>query len=516
MALPQTSSSCPDPGPGHPRRCGIADRVRDAPQPMTTSPPAQYSVQPGAVERYQSPALPSQGRSRHPDPSTARDMIAAVDNIDDGGANDASAPTQSRSPRRPRRLIGCRRAPALSENPFLYAWFVLRGGVPAQIVLVEVGGSMDPLECTAHKLSADRTISIKASAGDIHSSQRSTINARTHVYHMMDPDYNLMARLSLVEDVNRLVDRSSSASEKSDGRGLPLGLPFRANGFDDGESQLMANFASLPQPPPPPRRCNIDQSECQTGAPPPSSAASLVSHPELRFWGVENSPARRSQSSLSQAIRWTSMLGTRRGLECNVLCSNGSTYSAYGIVELPANFNYEALLEQASAHELANPPDDIDDAQSTAIVQDNAGNNLLTPNSSSPAGPCLPSTENSSGASTTSPANLQRKRRRIEIYELPAAAAAYSAKHAKLQDADTEYTKGQLVGSLLLIPSATITNSNTPVAPNEARASFTQYAPGGLFRYVGYGFRLKGWAEKNKIQKAPLSHDASQAGQLEG
>ncbi|KAF8176788.1 hypothetical protein BJ912DRAFT_857245 [Pholiota molesta] len=71
-------------------------------------------------------------------------------------------------------------------------------------------------------------------------------------------------------------------------------------------------------------------------------------------------------------------------------------------------------------------------------------------------------------------------------------------------------------GSLLLIPSATITNSNTPVAPNEARASFTQYAPGGLFRYVGYGFRLKGWAEKNKIQKAPLSHDASQAGQLEG
>jgi hypothetical protein len=93
-------------------------------------------------------------------------MIAAVNNIDDGGANDASAPTQSGSPRRPRRLIGCRRAPALSENPFLYAWFVLRGGVPAQIVLVEVGGSMDPLECTAHKLSADRTISIKASAGE--------------------------------------------------------------------------------------------------------------------------------------------------------------------------------------------------------------------------------------------------------------------------------------------------------------------------------------------------------------
>jgi hypothetical protein len=51
----------------------------------------------------------------------------------------------------------------------------------------------------------------------------------------MDPDYNLMARLSLVEDVNRLVDRSSSASEKSDGRGLGpnhRSLPHRPDEVD--------------------------------------------------------------------------------------------------------------------------------------------------------------------------------------------------------------------------------------------------------------------------------------------
>lgn len=46
-------------------------------------------------------------------------------------------------------------------------------------------------------------------------------------------------------------------------------------------------------------------------------------------------------------------------------------------------------------------------------------------------------------------------------------------------------------GSLVLIPSATISHSNTPVAPGDSHSSFTQYAPGGLFRYVDYGFRLE-------------------------
>lgn len=39
-------------------------------------------------------------------------------------------------------------------------------------------------------------------------------------------------------------------------------------------------------------------------------------------------------------------------------------------------------------------------------------------------------------------------------------------------------------GALIFIPSATITHSNIPVAKGETRSSFTQYAPGGLFRFV--------------------------------
>jgi hypothetical protein len=44
-------------------------------------------------------------------------------------------------------------------------------------------------------------------------------------------------------------------------------------------------------------------------------------------------------------------------------------------------------------------------------------------------------------------------------------------------------------GSLVLIPSATITHSNTPVRLGETRTSFTQFCAGGLFRYVDNGFR---------------------------
>lgn len=42
-------------------------------------------------------------------------------------------------------------------------------------------------------------------------------------------------------------------------------------------------------------------------------------------------------------------------------------------------------------------------------------------------------------------------------------------------------------GSLILIPSATLVHSNTPVAKHESRASFTQYCGSGLFRYVDNG-----------------------------
>lgn len=43
-------------------------------------------------------------------------------------------------------------------------------------------------------------------------------------------------------------------------------------------------------------------------------------------------------------------------------------------------------------------------------------------------------------------------------------------------------------GSLILIPSATIVHSNTPIQKHKSRASFTQYCGGGLFRYVDHDF----------------------------
>ncbi|KAH6870861.1 hypothetical protein BKA70DRAFT_1242183 [Coprinopsis sp. MPI-PUGE-AT-0042] len=46
-------------------------------------------------------------------------------------------------------------------------------------------------------------------------------------------------------------------------------------------------------------------------------------------------------------------------------------------------------------------------------------------------------------------------------------------------------------GSLILIPSATLTHANTPVQDGEVRLSFTQFSAGGLFRYVDNGF----WTE---------------------
>ncbi len=56
-------------------------------------------------------------------------------------------------------------------------------------------------------------------------------------------------------------------------------------------------------------------------------------------------------------------------------------------------------------------------------------------------------------------------------------------------------------GALILIPSATITHSNTPVAEGESRSSFTQYMPGGLFRWVDYGYCL---VEECKVKNPEL------------
>ncbi|KAJ7471582.1 hypothetical protein B0H11DRAFT_1729863, partial [Mycena galericulata] len=44
-------------------------------------------------------------------------------------------------------------------------------------------------------------------------------------------------------------------------------------------------------------------------------------------------------------------------------------------------------------------------------------------------------------------------------------------------------------GASLLIPSGCADHGNTPIQPGETRHSFTQYAAGGLFRWVTYGFQ---------------------------
>ncbi|KAG6848548.1 hypothetical protein H0H93_016025 [Arthromyces matolae] len=46
-------------------------------------------------------------------------------------------------------------------------------------------------------------------------------------------------------------------------------------------------------------------------------------------------------------------------------------------------------------------------------------------------------------------------------------------------------------GACILLPSATITHSNVPIQQGDTRASFTQYIPGGLLRYVDNGMRTE-------------------------
>jgi hypothetical protein len=61
-------------------------------------------------------------------------------------------------------------------------------------------------------------------------------------------------------------------------------------------------------------------------------------------------------------------------------------------------------------------------------------------------------------------------------------------------------------GSTILIPSATLIHSNTPISPGETHYSFTQYCAGGLMRWVDYGFRsVKDLlAEKGGKEKASI------------
>ncbi|KXN84994.1 hypothetical protein AN958_11839 [Leucoagaricus sp. SymC.cos] len=55
-------------------------------------------------------------------------------------------------------------------------------------------------------------------------------------------------------------------------------------------------------------------------------------------------------------------------------------------------------------------------------------------------------------------------------------------------------------GSTILLPSATLTHANIPVGVGQSRASFTQYCPGGLLRFVDQGFRTQVWM-KNHAKK---------------
>jgi hypothetical protein len=45
------------------------------------------------------------------------------------------------------------------------------------------------------------------------------------------------------------------------------------------------------------------------------------------------------------------------------------------------------------------------------------------------------------------------------------------------------------VGSTALIPSGCVRHANTPIQDGETRLSIAQYAAGGLFRWVAYGFQ---------------------------
>lgn len=60
-------------------------------------------------------------------------------------------------------------------------------------------------------------------------------------------------------------------------------------------------------------------------------------------------------------------------------------------------------------------------------------------------------------------------------------------------------------GSLIFIPSATLRHGNIPVRAGETRTSWTQYAAGGLFRWMQYGGRS--WDTLKKQDKARAQHE---------
>jgi hypothetical protein len=68
------------------------------------------------------------------------------------------------------------------------------------------------------------------------------------------------------------------------------------------------------------------------------------------------------------------------------------------------------------------------------------------------------------------------------------------------------------VGSTALIPSGCVRHGNTPIQESETRLSIAQYAAGGLFRWVAYGFQSIKSLTKSKAGKAQKQVIDMQAG----
>lgn len=64
-------------------------------------------------------------------------------------------------------------------------------------------------------------------------------------------------------------------------------------------------------------------------------------------------------------------------------------------------------------------------------------------------------------------------------------------------------------GSVVLIPSGTLKHGNVSIQPNETRRSFTQYAAGGLFRWVYFGFRTAKELEVEDPERAAYADESA-------
>lgn len=66
-------------------------------------------------------------------------------------------------------------------------------------------------------------------------------------------------------------------------------------------------------------------------------------------------------------------------------------------------------------------------------------------------------------------------------------------------------------GSVIFLPSATLMHGNTSIQPHETRRSFTQFATGGLFRWVYYGFRKQDDMKEDDYERFKHSFESAPA-----